>query len=30
MIKNDRGPTLIAKYVWVIDTIYRAGKITFR
>lgn len=30
MIKNDRGPTLIAKYVWVIDTIYRAGKISFK
>ena len=30
MINNDRGPTLIAKYVWVIDTIYRAGKISFK
>ncbi|MBQ3926591.1 MAG: WYL domain-containing protein, partial [Bacteroidaceae bacterium] len=30
MIKNDRGQTLINKYVWVIDTIYRAGKITFK
>ncbi len=30
MMKNDRGQTLINKYVWVIDTIYRAGKISFR
>ena len=29
-MKNDRGQTLINKYVWVIDTIYRAGKISFR
>ena len=30
MINNDRGQTLINKYVWVIDTIYRAKKISFK
>ena len=30
MAKNDRGQSLITKYVWVIETIYRAGKISFR
>ena len=30
MDKDERGLTLINKYVWVIDTIYRAEKITFR
>jgi hypothetical protein len=30
MEKGERGLTLINKYVWVIDTIYRAEKITFR
>ena len=29
MIKNDRGQTLINKYVWVIETIHRARKISF-
>ena len=29
MIHNDRGQTLINKYVWVIETIYRAKKISF-
>ena len=29
MINNDRGQTLINKYVWVIETIYRAKKISF-
>ncbi|MCF0236163.1 MAG: WYL domain-containing protein [Bacteroidaceae bacterium] len=26
---NDRGQNLIAKYVWVVETIYRARRITF-
>ena len=30
MMDNDKGQTLISKYVWVIETIYRAGKISFR
>ena len=30
MTDNDRGQTLITKYVWVIDTIYRRRKISFR
>lgn len=29
MPKNDRGQTLINKYVWIIETIYRAKKISF-
>ena len=29
MINNDRGQSLITKYVWVIDTVYRRRKITF-
>ena len=29
-MNNDRGQSLISKYVWVIETIYRAGKISFR
>ena len=29
MVSNERGQSLISKYVWVIDTIYREGKITF-
>ena len=29
MAKNENGQTLINKYVWVIETIYRAKKITF-
>ena len=28
-INNDRGQTLLNKYVWVIETIYRQGKISF-
>ena len=27
---NDRGQSLIGKYVWVIETIYRTGKISFK
>ena len=27
---NDRGQSLITKYVWVIDTIYRKRKISFK
>jgi hypothetical protein len=30
MINNDRGQSLITKYVWVIDTIYRRRKISFK
>ena len=30
MINNDRGQSLISKYVWVIETIYRRRKITFK
>jgi hypothetical protein len=30
MIKNDRGQSLISKYVWVIETIYRKRKISFK
>jgi len=30
MVNNDRGQSLISKYVWVIEAIYRAGKISFR
>jgi hypothetical protein len=30
MPKNDRGQTLINKYVWIIETIYRAKKISFK
>jgi len=30
MVNNERGQSLISKYVWVIETIYRAGKISFR
>ena len=30
MINYDRGQSLITKYVWVIETIYKAGKITFK
>lgn len=29
MINNDRGQSLISKYVWVIETIHRAKKISF-
>ena len=29
MVNNERGQGLISKYVWVIETIYRAGKISF-
>lgn len=29
MINNERGQGLISKYVWVIETIHRAGKISF-
>ena len=30
MINNDRGQSLISKYVWVIDTIYRRRKISLK
>lgn len=30
MINNERGQSLISKYVWVIETIYKAGKISFK
>ena len=30
MASNDRGQSLISKYVWVIETIYKAGKISFK
>ena len=30
MANNDRGQSLISKYVWVIETIYRRGKISFK
>ena len=30
MINNDRGQSLISKYVWVIETIYRNGNISFK
>lgn len=30
MINNDRGQSLISKYVWVIETIYRRRKISFK
>ncbi len=30
MANNDRGQGLISKYVWVIEAIYRAGKISFK
>ena len=30
MANNDRGQSLITKYVWVIETIYRRRKISFK
>ena len=30
MADNDRGQSLISKYVWIIETIYRARKISFK
>lgn len=30
MINNDRGQSLINKYVWVMETIYHSGKISFK
>lgn len=30
MTNNDRGPSLFSKYVWVIETIYRAKSISFK
>ena len=30
MADNERGPSLISKYVWVIETIYRRRKISFK
>ena len=29
-MNNDRGQSLISKYVWVIDTIYKAHRISFK
>lgn len=29
MTNNDRGQSLITKYVWVIETIHKAGDISF-
>ena len=29
MVSNERGQSLISKYVWVIETILQAGKISF-
>ena len=30
MVNNERGQSLITKYVWVVETIYKAGKISFK
>ncbi|MBR5689862.1 MAG: WYL domain-containing protein [Prevotella sp.] len=30
MVQNDRGQSLINKYVWVVETIHRAKKISFK
>jgi len=30
MVNNDRGQSLITKYVWVIETIYRRHRISFK
>ena len=30
MVNNDRGQSLITKYVWVIETIYRKHRISFK
>lgn len=30
MVNNDRGQSLISKYVWIIETIYRKKKISFK
>ena len=30
LVNNERGQGLMSKYVWVIETIYRARKITFK
>ncbi|MBR4219013.1 MAG: WYL domain-containing protein [Bacteroidales bacterium] len=30
MTDNDREPSLISKYVWLIETIYRAGRISLK
>lgn len=30
MVNNERGQSLISKYVWTIETIYKAGKISFK
>ena len=29
-MNNDRGQSLISKYVWVVDTIYKAHRISFK
>ena len=30
MVDNDRGQSLISKYVWIIETIYKAKRISFK
>ena len=30
MVNNDRGQSLITKYVWVIETIHSRRKISFK
>ena len=30
MAGNERGPIMMRRYVWLINTIYRAGRITFK
>lgn len=30
MANNERGPSLMRKYVWLIDTVYRAKRISFK
>ena len=30
MAENERGPSLMRKYVWLINTIYRAKRISFK
>ena len=30
MVQNDRGQSLISRYVWVVETIYRRKKISFK
>ena len=30
MLNDDKGQGLISKYVWIVETIYHAKKISFR